>query len=860
MLNFPHIQETTIGRVGQDTFHAYARLDYLPSEATGGTMPSMDLVKKQYMTLMGYNPSDPLKNKQVCVQCKKHGYMCPGHPIRIELWFDYLNPFHARPMSRLFRAFCRNCGHVVRPPTTMAERDLGLFVGGLTKEDHKLHKGCACFAQTKATLYELDSESPFKRKRFVADSLATMRGFLDRLDKDDLALFGLSKDNVSRLFSREILLLPLSLQPVDPYLHRQQHMPKHMNLIRFLQENAGKTLGAKELGIFYGLVAKLMIADTDDGLSCASMCRGKEGIMRMSVKKRSTDTARAVLTPDNCKETPGEMLGGMGILKCPRKICETVKRLYIVSPHNIALLQSQVGTYVTHIIRNGVPVRLAKVGLPVGQPTGQPIGQHGRLQLGDQVLVSLRNGDVVFVNRFPTLHKASYTAYKTAICDKNAFKFPNVNAVGHNADFDGDEGNIYVTRDLAGRIETEFCFVNRQVIGDKSGEPGAGIVYNGIIGAFLLSQVDHLPDKLFKKLAKITGQHPAYWQAKATLLGIPAQSGRLIWSMLLPPGLTYVNKDVVIEDGMFLRGKLKKADVNDKLVHALFLADRYYRYDTTSGKPSRPDEGYTCSFIDRGYKLASLYASTCGVTIGSDEYVNHLAFDDTMIPAVNMTGRMLLQEVDKHVALVEAQKATKTESSRRKLEAQILSVVGSLSVLTEEKVRAFLTARKNATGVGNTADISYLSGARGSIGNVATAIAPIGQLYIDDQRLASNTRLTPYSALGSTLIEDNGFIMGSYAGGLSPKECVQGMITGRLSACNVYFNTPIAGEASRQLGTILGGITIRDDFSVRGRSGEILAPLYAFGASTKFTSKKACPLGDQQMCFDMRKVFDQFLQ
>ena len=222
-----------------------------------------------------------------------------------------------------------------------------------------------------------------------------------------------------------------------------------------------------------------------------------------------------------------------------------------------------------------------------------------------------------------------------------------------------------------------------------------------------------------------------------------------------------------------------------------------------------------------------------------NEYSNHLAYDDALIPSVKLTGKQLLAEVNVFVSQVEAKKASMTESSKARMEGQIMNIVGALSILTEDRVKSFLSEKKAIRGVGDTAEISYLSGARGSLQNVASAIASLGQLYVKNARLSSSTRLTPYSALGSKLIQDNGFILNSYASGLSPRELAQQAIIGRQSAWDMYNGTPEAGAASRQCCLHLDGIVIDDQFALVGREGEILSYLYGSSADTMYTSKKA---------------------
>lgn len=862
-----HIEEITFARLDDATLRTYAELKY---DGTG-----MNELKEDYIKLMGYDPGNKLKNKQVCIQCGRPGYLCPGHPIRLNLGIGYLTPFHEKVMSVLFRTFCGSCGHVVHAPTKASDTDIYVFSRNIGSANYKRHTGCALFTKIKAKVYvpnvdddkkpsEPDGEDKNengKRKhrpkmKFLAESIDTIRAFINLLDANDLGIFGLSKANICRLFNNEIILLPKCLQPSDERTHRSKHMSRHMDLITFLRGTKGTLSDPKILPILYAIMAKLLIAKTEDDISFRRMCEGKTGLFRgTALRKRAKGTARAVLTPDDCLDGifgGTNARSGMGILRCSDTICKTLKRLYIVSVHNINRLQSEVGTSVSHIVRNGVYIKLSG-----RQASGST------LQLGDKVLVSIRDDDIVFFGRYPTLHKMSLIAYKIRQWEKKCIGLPQVNTPGHNADFDGDEGNLHVGEDSASRLESEACFVNYNVIGNKDGNPVVGITYNGIIGCYMLSQDDNIDDVLFAKLARIIGIDPNHHSERARALSVPIKSGRTIISMLLPSKLSYTNGDVIIKDGFMLSGKLKKSDVGDKLIAAIYEIDRF----RTDGDADKPTEGYTNRFIDVGYKVASFYAGCRGITMGIDDYscltprspkdVPPVAYDDAFIDIVGTTGSALLVEVNAYVDQVERKKASMTESSRQNMETQVVNLVGGLGVLTGERTKAYL-ATKEASGVGNTADISYLSGARGSIDNVVSAIAPLGQLYSKNRRLMSDVRLTPYSDVGSKRIEDNGFILSSYACGLSPKELSQQAIIGRQSAWDMYNGTPEAGAASRQCCVHLDGIVIDDQFRIVGREGEVLSYLYGTSSDTMYTSPKPCPLGKQQSCIDMVAILQDF--
>ena len=478
----------------------------------------------------------------------------------------------------------------------------------------------------------------------------------------------------------------------------------------------------------------------------------------------------------------------------PKTMAEILKFEHVVGAHNIEWLKR----VATHVIRNG--------------STYMKVSSFTKLQIGDKVIRSLRKGDPVFFNRFPTLDNVSGIGYTIDIWkdDTNVIALHQTNTPAHNADFDGDEGNIHVGNEASSRIEMEAMTVKYRIMRTKSGEPMTGIVYNGIVGCYLLSQDNNLSTELFNKLIEIIGinsEELEHYKNLATKYSVPFNSGRTILSMLLPRTLKYKRGDVLITEGFLIKGKLTKSDVADKLICSIFLIDRW-------------EMPYF--FVNTGYKVASYYVSVRGVTLGIKEYCHRIEFDE-----------QLLKEVDEYICESEKQKQVLTESGRSKVELRVLSLLGAFSATVTSKVKAFL-----ATTGGDLADTSYNSGARGSIENVSSAIASIGQLYGNNNRLSSKTRLSPYASVGSKHIVDNGFILSSYASGLTPSEVMAQAVPSREAAFTVYRGTPESGAASRQACLHLGGIIVNDRFEVIGRNGEILSFLYGIGADTIYTSKK----------------------
>lgn len=81
----------------------------------------------------------------------------------------------------------------------------------------------------------------------------------------------------------------------------------------------------------------------------------------------------------------------------------------------------------------------------------------------------IRNGDLVLMNRQPTLHKASIMAHKVRVLPgERTLRMHYANCKTYNADFDGDEMNMHFAQNELARAEAENI-----VLGDHQCVPVA---------------------------------------------------------------------------------------------------------------------------------------------------------------------------------------------------------------------------------------------------------------------------------------------------------------------------------------------------------------------------------------------------
>lgn len=101
----------------------------------------------------------------------------------------------------------------------------------------------------------------------------------------------------------------------------------------------------------------------------------------------------------------------------------------------------------------------------------------------------LLNGDVMLLNRQPTLHKNSIMAHKARILKgEKTFRLHYSNCKSYNADFDGDEMNAHVPQNELGRSEAyNLINVSSQYLVAKDGTPLGGLIQDHVISGVKMS-------------------------------------------------------------------------------------------------------------------------------------------------------------------------------------------------------------------------------------------------------------------------------------------------------------------------------------------------------------------------------------
>jgi DNA-directed RNA polymerase I subunit RPA1 len=113
---------------------------------------------------------------------------------------------------------------------------------------------------------------------------------------------------------------------------------------------------------------------------------------------------------------------------------------------------------------------------------------------GIKVHRHLIDGDVLLVNRQPTLHKPGIMAHKARVLrhvKEQTLRMHYSNCNTYNADFDGDEMNCHFVQSELARAEANYiCNTDNQYIGPTSGTPLRGLIQDHVASAVKLTCKD----------------------------------------------------------------------------------------------------------------------------------------------------------------------------------------------------------------------------------------------------------------------------------------------------------------------------------------------------------------------------------
>ena len=470
----------------------------------------------------------------------------------------------------------------------------------------------------------------------------------------------------------------------------------------------------------------------------------------------------------------------------------------------------------------------------------------------------LNNGDIVLMNRQPTLHKPSIMAHRARVLPgEKTIRMHYANCNTYNADFDGDEMNMHFPQNEIARAEAlQIADTDHQYLAATAGKPLRGLIQDHISMGLWLTNLDTFFDRedyyqlLYSCLRPEDGQlasdriqtvSPAVVKPRALWTG--KQIITTVLKNVTPtthPGLTLLGKSkvendrwgevseenvVIIKSGELLCGILDKAHLGPTgggFIHAIYEAYGH----TIAGK--------LLSILGRLLtRLLNMRAFSCGVE-------DLLLTEDgertrrEQLQAANTIG---LEVATKYVTLEGSTKANDHELRLRlgdvMRDEEKQTGLDQVCNSQTSKLSTAITAACLPSGLRkpfprNQMQAMTESGAKGTPVNANLISCNLGQQVLEGRRvpvMVSGKTLPSFKPF-ETNVRAGGYITDRFLTGVKPQEYFFHAMAGREGLIDTAVKTSRSGYLQRCLIKGMEGLKSEYDSSVRDSDGSMIQFLY----------------------------------
>ncbi|NWQ66095.1 RPA1 polymerase, partial [Neopipo cinnamomea] len=597
----------------------------------------------------------------------------------------------------------------------------------------------------------------------------------------------------------------------------------------------------------------------------------KEGLFRKHMMGKRVDfAARSVICPD--------MYIGTNEIGIPMVFATKLTYPQPVTPWNVKeLRQAVINGPKVHpgasmvINEDGSRTVLSATSLTQREAIAKQLltPSSGAPQSGLKIVCRhIKNGDVLLLNRQPTLHRPSIQAHRARILPgEKVLRLHYANCKAYNADFDGDEMNAHFPQSELGRAEAyTLAFTDEQYLVPKAsesdGKPLPGLIQDHMVsgvsmtirGCFFTREqyMELVYRGLTDKKGRIKTFPPAImkpqrlWTGKqvvSTLLinvipdnHVPlnltgkAKIGGRAW--VKGPASTGLNLDsmcesqVIIRNGELLCGVLDKAHFGSSaygLVHCC--------YEIYGGETS----GRVLTCLGRLFTAyLQLYR---GFTMGIEDILVKPEADHKRKKIIEKSRQSGIGAVRAALNLPETASCEEVQGKwqdahlckdQRDFNMVDMKFKEEVNNYNNEVNKVCMPLGLHRSFPENNLQLMVQSGAKGSTVNTMQISCLLGQIELEGRRpplMASGKSLPcfqPYDFSPSS----GGFVTGRFLTGIKPSEFFFHCMAGREGLVDTAVKTSRSGYLQRCIIKHLEGLVVQYDLTVRDSDGSVVQFLY----------------------------------
>lgn len=533
--------------------------------------------------------------------------------------------------------------------------------------------------------------------------------------------------------------------------------------------------------------------------SLSERLKGKEGRIRGNLMGKRVDmSGRTVITSD-----PYIRLNEVGV---PLIIAKNLTYPEIVTKHNI--------DYLRKLVTNGqraYPGAKSVIKHYIDASGNEAKGfyslKHNKVPIqitpGNIVERHLVNGDMIFFNRQPSLHKLSMMGHMCHILNNPTlltFRV-NVSVTGpYNADFDGDEMNVHCPQSIQTAVELRLITnAAKRFVSPSTSSVVISAVQDTVMGSYVLTKQGSSVDwKDMMNILMMTSTNLMSDIPKNKML-----SGKILFSDILPSDLNIIKKDgneyiMNIRNGELLDGVINKSKIK-QIIQKLWFQN---------------GSNDTMNFVDDLQHIILQYLMIKGYTIG---------IKDMTVPKKALNEVKKLIETVRKDAMGEITEY-ENDPSVMTSEAFEKNMTQTLSRVLNDTQKIIMNNFSRDSGIYNCIS----SGSSGLDMNAGQIVACIGQVIVEGKRIQRkfNNRTLPVFPQFDDSPFARAFCYNSFLSGLNPYEFFFQVMAGREGVIDTAIKTAETGYVQRKLVKILEDIKVEYDGSVRNANDKFIQYIY----------------------------------
>ncbi|KAH7058738.1 DNA-directed RNA polymeras-like protein I subunit [Macrophomina phaseolina] len=471
----------------------------------------------------------------------------------------------------------------------------------------------------------------------------------------------------------------------------------------------------------------------------------------------------------------------------------------------------------------------------------------------------LNNGDVVIMNRQPTLHKPSMMVHRARVLPgERTIRMHYANCNTYNADFDGDEMNMHFPQNELARAEAAtIADADHQYLSATAGNPLRGLIQDHISVSVALCSRDSFftreeynqmvyaavrPEDNHTVSARLLTVPPAIWKPR------PLWTGKQLITTLLKNikpvthgPLTMTSKSqtpadrwgqgseegtVIFKDGELLMGIMDKKQIGPAA--GGFVNAVYEAYGHTAC-------GRLLSALGRMLtKLLHMRAHSCGV----DDLILTAEGEEARRQALHAAETVGLEVASKYVSLDNKKLRSDNPELLRRLETVLRDDskqhgLDQLTNVASGKVSSAVTGACLPDGLvkpfpHNRMQLMTSTGAKGSQVNANLISCNLGQQVLEGRRvpvMVSGKTLPCFKPFESS-VRAGGYVVDRFLTGIRPQEYYFHTMAGREGLIDTAVKTSRSGYLQRCLIKGMEGLKVHYDTTVRDSDGSMVQFLY----------------------------------